>query len=155
MRTAMTLLAVLGLATAFAAGASEIYKWIDADGNVHYGDRPVGPNANTAERLLIVSKPTDPSQVQAMVDARRERQSASLEAREQRAEEEKTRSQKRAEAADQAKQCESARATLQKYTQSRRLYRLDDSGERVYLDEQQMEEARQRMQAQVEEYCSN
>ncbi|MDH4108512.1 MAG: DUF4124 domain-containing protein [Gammaproteobacteria bacterium] len=151
MRTATSLLAILGLATAFATGASEIYKWTDAEGNVIYGDRPVG---DPAERLLIVSKPTNPSQVQAMIDARHEREGTSLEAREKKAEEEKSYREKKAESADRAKQCESSRATLQKYLQSRRLYKLDESGERVYLDEQQMQESRARMQAQVEEYCS-
>jgi len=155
MRKATTLLVMtIGLATAIAAGASEIYKWTDAEGNVHYGDRPAGEYANSTERLFIVSRPTDPGQVQAMIDARHERQAAATEAHEKRAEEEKSYSQKKAEAADRAKQCESARASLQKYVQSRRLYRLDDNGERVYLDEQQTQEARDRMQAQVEEYCS-
>jgi hypothetical protein len=155
MRIATTLLVTIGLATAITAGASEIYKWTDADGNVHYGDRPAGEYAGSTERLYIVSRPTNPSQVQAMVDARHERQETAAEAREKKAEEEKSYSAKKAEAADRAKQCASARDSLQKYIQSRRLYRLDESGERVYLDEQQMQEARNRMQAQVEEYCSS
>jgi hypothetical protein len=36
---------------------------------------------------------------------------------------------------------------------SRRLYREDENGERVYLDEAQMQSARDRVQSQVEEYC--
>lgn len=154
MRKATTLLVTIGLATTIAAGASEIYKWTDVDGNVHYGDRPAGEYADSTERLQIVSRPTDPGQVQAMIDARHERQETAAQVREKKAEEEKSYSATKAEAADRAKQCASARDSLQKYIQSRRLYRLDDSGERVYLDEQQMQDARNRMQARVEEYCS-
>ncbi len=50
------------------AFANDIYKWTDADGNVHYGDRPTA-NA-TEERLAISSGPTNPSRVQARIQAR-------------------------------------------------------------------------------------
>lgn len=32
--------ATLVLAVAFAAGAQTLYRWVDAEGKVHYGDRP-------------------------------------------------------------------------------------------------------------------
>jgi hypothetical protein len=44
---------------------------------------------------------------------------------------------------------------LQRFVTSRRLYREDESGERVYLDEEQSQAARERVQQQVEEHCSN
>ena len=40
-----------------------------------------------------------------------------------------------AAAAERAQQCERARARLETYLQSQRLYRTDENGERVYLDE--------------------
>ena len=55
--------------------ASEIYKRIDSDGNVHFSDRPtVG-----AEHLSIRSRSTDPERVQARVQGRVESQTLSAE----------------------------------------------------------------------------
>ncbi len=36
----MRLLPVIALVLAFPAAHAEIYKWVDAEGNVHYGDQP-------------------------------------------------------------------------------------------------------------------
>lgn len=46
----------LSLTALFAAQASaEIYKWVDADGNVHFGDKPKDPaQAHTAEQVEVV-----------------------------------------------------------------------------------------------------
>jgi len=150
---------VLLLSTAAASGAiaSEIYKWTDEDGNVHYGDRPVGEGSDGVqiERMAIVSRPTNPSSVQSSVDARLERQAAAAERATAREEEEARQEQLAAEAADRAEKCTAYRERLQKFVQSRRLYRLDENGERVYLDDTQMQEAREQVQERVQEYCSS
>lgn len=48
---------VLALLGAVAVQATEIYKWVDEEGNVHFGDRHEGEEV---ERLTIESRPTDP-----------------------------------------------------------------------------------------------
>ena len=50
-------------------------------------------------------------------------------------------------------QCKMYRARLQTYAQSRRLYREDAAGERVYLDEKATQDARASVEKQVKEYC--
>ena len=45
---------------AMPAGA-ELYKWVDADGNVHYTDTPPPSNAKKSERKKIVDKPSAPT----------------------------------------------------------------------------------------------
>ena len=86
---------VFVMAAAGSLSASEIYKWTDEDGNVHYSDRPT--SSASTERLAIRSGPTDPEnvqvEVQARVDAQAERveqqaseQSQGLEPEEQRTE---------------------------------------------------------------------
>lgn len=151
MRKSTTaLILMLGIAATGMASASEIYKWTDEDGNVHYGDRP---SADSAEQVAIVSRPTDNERIQDEAEARRLREA---EEAERRAAEPPgpTPEEQRAEAAARAEKCASYRERLQKFVTSRRLYHEDASGERVYLDEQQMQEARARVQGQVEEYCS-
>ena len=157
MRKLAVMLMVFGSSLATGALAAEIYKWVDEDGNVHYGDRPTGEGVteqSQIERVAVTSRPTDAEQVQAGIDARLERQSVRADARAAREEEEKEQEALRAEAAERAEKCATYRERLQRFVQSRRLYRVDDSGERTYLDEGQMEEARTRVQQQVEEYCS-
>lgn len=130
--------------------ASEIYKWTDEDGNVHYGDRPTG--ANSEERLAIRSRPTDPARVQAQVQARLDSQQARAE---QAAAEPAgpTPEELAAEARERSAKCEIYKERLTSFVQSRHLYRLDEGGERIYLNEDEMQKARQKVQDQVEEYC--
>ena len=144
--------AALSLALPGLSLASDIYKWVDADGNVHYGDRPVGDDS---ERMAIESRPTDratvSAQYQAGMQARAERVEADAEAK---AEAQKLEEEQRAEAEERRLKCQTARSTMERFVRSRRLYRQDESGERTYLDEAETIAARQRVEDQVAEYCS-
>jgi hypothetical protein len=144
--------AVMTFTVAGGAMASEIYKWTDEDGNVYYEDRPHG--AKTEERLDISSRATNNAAVQQRVQNR-------VDAETSRHEAESVAAAAQAEAAenaaaDQARQekCDRSRARLDTYQQARRLYRTDENGERVYLDEAQRQEARQKAQEQISEFCS-
>ena len=146
------LCAVMAMTLASGATANEIYKWTDENGTVHYGDRPSG--ASTEERLAMTYTRTDDAAVQQRVQARveattarREAQSAAAEAAQKAAEEETL-------AAERAQRCDKARARLETYLQSQRLYRTDENGERVYLDDTERETARQKAEEQITEYCS-
>lgn len=132
--------------------ANDIYKWTDEDGNVHYVDRPSGDASEV--RLAIRSRPTDPSKVQARVQSRYERAAAAEEAA---AAEPAGPSEEelQAQAEERAQRCEAYKARLQKFLTSRRLYRQDENGERVYLDEEQTQAARERVENQVQEYCNS
>lgn len=150
-RTAL-MLAAAALAFATGAPANEIYKWVDEDGNVHYEDRPSG--MPTEERLALSYGRTDSGAVQQRVAARHDREASRAEARSQ-AEAAKQEAAENAAAAEERKQaCERARARLETYLQSPRLYRTDANGERVYLDDEQRQEARRKAEEQVTEFCS-
>ena len=142
--------AALAIVVAGPALANEIYKWTDADGNVHYEDRPTGQP--TEERVALTYKRTDSAAVQARVDARRETRAARQEARSQQDEDEQTAAEQRAE---REQKCAQYRAKLETMVTSRRLYREDENGERVYLDDKQMQDARQRAEELVAEYCGS
>ena len=145
-------LAMAGLAMAGSVSAGDIYKWTDAEGNVHFGDRPSG--ASTEERVAISSSPTDPNRVrdivQARNDARAERSAAETAAQAA----EPTAEEIRAAEAERKEKCSTYKERLQKFVTSRRLYRQDENGERVYLDEEETLAARARVQEQVLEYCN-
>ena len=149
---AIAITLMLAMATAGTAIAGDIYKWTDEDGNLHFGDKPIGEQP---ERLAIQSKPTDPAKIQAMAQARS--QSAAKAAEEAAAAEPEGPSPEelRAEAAERSQKCATYRAQLQQYVTSRRLYREDESGERVYLDEGEMLAAREQVENRVDEFCSS
>ena len=143
----VSLLAVIAANSAFAG---DIYKWTDAEGNVHYGDRPDGEQP---ERVAIASQPTDPARIQAAAQARTESRTARSEAAATAAAEGPSPDDLKAEADARAARCTSVKAQMQQLVTSRRLYREDDSGERVYLDESETLEARERVENQISEYC--
>lgn len=134
------------------AVASDIYKWTDESGTVHYGDRPTGNGS--AERLAIASEPTDPESVARIAQARSDARSARAEAAAEKAANEPSPEELRARAEERAHKCTTYKERLQKFITSRRLYRHDENGERVYLDEEEKLAARAGVQQKIEEYCS-
>lgn len=154
MKIVVSTLILLSVVFASDVDASDIYKWTDEDGNVHYGDRPVGALSGSAETVALTSQRTNPEAVQARVEARQERQETRSEARTAAAEAEALEAEQRAAAEQKAEQCSQYRARLETYATSRRLYKLDDNGERVYLDNSQMQTARSDLQKRIQENCS-
>jgi hypothetical protein len=151
LRYALLLIVILAITPGGNALASEIYKWTDAEGNVHYVDRPTGDP--TEQRMSVISSRTDSASVRANVQARLERQAGRAEARSQAEEAEKKAADAKAEQEQRQKQCAMYRARMESYLQSQRLYREDASGERVYLDEDEILAARAKVQDKIQETC--
>ena len=144
--------AIAAMTVSKGAMANEIYKWTDADGNVHYEDRPTG--AATEERLDLTYRSTNRSSVQARVKSRIDAQTAREEAESTAAAAEQEAAENAAAEQQRRDRCDQARARLESYLQARRLYRTDDNGERVYLDDAQSQQARQKAEEQIAEFCS-
>lgn len=147
------LLAALAASTPGAAVAGEIYKWTDDDGIVHFGDRPSGSESETV--IALSTEPTNRAQVQARAKPRGEARTASTNEEAAATPEGPTEEELRAEAEQRAEKCSLFKERLQKFVTSRRLYRQDENGERVYLDEEETIAARAKVQEQVLEYCKS
>ena len=154
MKKPALMLVLLCASLCAAAQSNEIYKWVDADGNVHYGDRPDGSDNAPVEILEIASARTSPERVQADVEERLERQEERDEAKKLEEEARQEAAQAQAERDSQREQCAAYRARLQKFNTARRLYRTDENGERIYLDETQMQQTRSDLQALIAETCT-
>ncbi len=131
---------------------ADVYMWRDADGTVHYGDKP---GSEDAKKLSIETRPTDRGEV---VKRYEQRQTARIESNaamaEQRSQAEQQAADAAAEREQKAARCEEARERLASYVNSRRLYRLDESGERQYLDDAEIDEARAKAEEAVNEHCN-
>ncbi|HWH46197.1 MAG TPA: glutaredoxin family protein [Burkholderiales bacterium] len=56
MRPSMFLIVLISLA---ALAQAETYKWVDAEGKVHYSDQPPPPDARKSERKQLGDKPAE------------------------------------------------------------------------------------------------
>lgn len=154
LRTLLTGLLLAGLTA--GAAAETIYKWADARGQIYYTDLP--PRQTDAKILAVyegsligedeesaagetpdsappaappATEPQEPPAPSATVAAVR----ADLtEAR--------------------ARLCKEAQNRYKLYIESRRLFRQTESGERQYLTDAELDEARVRARQAVDEYCS-
>lgn len=151
IRKTLILFTTASLTFSAAAVAGEIYKWTDENGNVHYEDRPT---VDDVERVAVTSSNTNNSSVRASIDARRARQAAREDADAKRDEEEERAAEIARIAEEREQKCQESRQRMERYLQARRLYREDESGEREYLDDSQVMEARSQAQEDIQAYCT-
>jgi hypothetical protein len=143
-----TLLLTLLGTTAYAA---DVYKSTAPDGTVIYSDRPESADAQFVYSATSRAPRTQP----AAAPTRAENAEAAAAAPPQAPDvpalsEGPTSAQLRAQ---RQKNCEIARETQQRYTLSRRLFRTNAVGEREYLDDAAVAEARAKAAADVKDWC--
>lgn len=130
-----------------ALASAEIYRWTDAQGRVHFGQRP---QAADAERVDV--RP----QVMERDAATREREARSERFFRARQEEQQ---QQREEQAERQRQrlhaCQQMRRELVRISQPGLFFRTDQQGERQFYSDAQMAKARQQLQARVAEQCGD
>jgi hypothetical protein len=130
---------------AVSAPAAEVYRSIDAQGNVVYSDRPASEESTKVALRTSAPAARTPSTSQAAragEPAADVPDQATIEAAE------------RAQLAeDRAANCKIATERNVRYSTSRRLYKEGDDGERVYLNDAELTEARNDAQAEVARWC--
>lgn len=145
--------AALALTVSTGLYADEIYKWTDEDGNVHYEDRPSG--ATSEQRLQLSYNRTDNNIVQERVQAHRDVTATRRAAREEAAAEKRSVADTRAAAEEKLAKCQTYRAKLKTMLEARRVYRENDTGERVYLDDDARDAARKNAEGLIKDTCGN
>jgi predicted Zn-dependent protease len=134
-----------------ALGAG-IYRTVGPDGAVTYSDVPTGPTAQLVEVAIVGRRSSAAPPV-----AAQPRSQPGAPTNEQPPKgpypEAETRSPEQ-EAADNAAKCAAAREKAQRLAQSRRIYRTGASGERAYLNDAGIEEARAHAASDAEKACS-
>ena len=145
---ALTLM-MLGASSSSFAG--KIYKWTDANGKVHYGER--APNGNAKQMSVpskaaygatTASKPSDKTDA-----ASKFLESVATERKEKNEAAEKAAKEK--EIND--KNCSNARRRVASLKQGGRQYEMSEQGERNYLDEAAIQSRLNEAQSQVKKWC--
>ena len=141
MRTLFFLLLVFAALPATA----EIYRWVDAQGHVHFGARPAAGAEQIQVRPQVIERDEATRQreerTRRFFDARREEQQAAG----QLASDEQAR---------RANECRQLRNQLTNLTKGGRYFRNDANGERVYYSDDEMNAARRQLASRIDQLCS-
>ncbi len=147
MKTIIYLISVV-LALLSWTVKAEIYKWVDEQGRVHYGDKAV----DNSEPMNVPSEKKQSSS--ASPEDRKERRQRLLQAfEEDRAARKQQAEEVRQKKAKLSRQCVVAKDQLRGMQRSNRLYDLDKSGNRVYLSDEQRRNATARLSAEIKKHC--
>jgi hypothetical protein len=131
-----------------AAGAAfgQVYRWVDEKGVTHYGAQPPqGAKAREVEDKLANPAGTAP-RGEDWQEREREFRQRQIQAGQAGAKKEQDTERRRA-------MCNEQRDLLNRLRQAPRTYRLDEKGERVYLEDSQRESTIARQEQIVAQYC--
>jgi len=147
MRAAIALLA---LALCAAAHAQSMYKWVDEKGVTHFSSDP--PPDGRAQKIEV--KPQSPSPEAQPKPLRLEDvRKRALELRDERLAKEKREEDAKREAENQKQRCLRAQNQLESLRRSRRVYSMNERGERVYMEDKDRAAELERAQDAVSAAC--
>jgi biopolymer transport protein ExbB/TolQ len=144
------LLVLISLCIPLSATAG-VYKWVDANGQTHFGDRPPAQAESSEVAVKAAPASTDASA--------RERHQKMAEFLEQQQEEREARQAANAKAEEkaekQAELCRKLRARLKFLASVSTFYNINDQGERVYVNEAENTRIREDFRQKVRNTCRN
>lgn len=129
--------AVLGV----VVGAGSVYKWVDEDGNVHYGERPPQEQSKDAEKVRIEKGPSDSDDEAAGGN-----------------DEDTTGGEEENGEPDdpiQKQQCKLSRDILERYQSAEFLYREGEDGEKRRLTEEEKQAEIERVKNDIRKFCNS
>lgn len=132
-----------------SVASAEVYRWRDADGKLHYGDRPPAD----AERMNIRSAPSSPTRAPTNTDRKETRQRLLDLYREEREEKKKLKQERIAKRKERKEKCLQARVDLDNYQYASGIYRPTESGERDYLSKEERANYIQGLRDKVKKWC--
>lgn len=136
------------------SGAATVYKWIDEDGQVHYGSRSENKNAKEMEiknRYIDSGNSTAPLSAEERVN-KQKRYLNALDKENDTLEEVKR--QKKEIEEKKISRCNASRDQLKRAENAGALYDLDEKGDRVLLNKNQYELAMEQARARVQKWCN-
>ena len=142
---------LIGMLLTLAAPA-EIYKWVDDEGKVHYGEKP--PNTNTekaVETIKIKEDDVSTDDTKRANEAFKKKSKSLDENRKKRKKEKLAKKKKASEQAEKEMACEAAKALLAFYSAPRAA--ITDGGEYTWLEEEEKQAEIIKIKAQMEKVC--
>jgi hypothetical protein len=130
----------------------EIYKWVDGQGNTHYGDKPDADQPATQVNIPA----QESNNILPKQENREERRRRLAEVlQEDRLKKKEEKEKDRAQKDEQKKQCIYAKDKLRNLEAAGRLYDLDKDGNRIILSENQRTASIENYRAQIKAHCGD
>ncbi len=128
------------------AGA-QIYKWVDEQGNIHYGDKPI---VNSEEMDIDVKKKGN-LKVSGTREENRQKLLNAYAEDQQRKNKEKEKLKKKKK--KRQEHCMRSKDNLKTYERASSLYNLDKEGNRVTMSNDEREKATATLKKYLKKYC--
>ena len=136
------------------SNAETIYKWVDEDGQVHFGSKAGSKDAKEVkikDRYIDSGKSAPSLSAQERANKTKRFLNA-LDAENKSIADEKRKKEKDAELKDS--RCNASLDQLKRYENSGALYDLDEKGNRILLNKKQYEQAMSQARARVQKWCN-
>jgi hypothetical protein len=130
-----------------------VYKWIDDEGNVHYGDKPTASEPSVEVDVDdIVSVPLYGNSKGSMSrEEKRERLLQSME--EDRLEKKQQREKQQALKQQNRKKCNRFRDRMRHFERASGIYQLDEDGNRIFMSDADRAKTTKNLQNKINKYC--
>ena len=134
---------------------SSVYKWVDAKGLVHYGDRPAPANepsrsetALTSLQLGVTSSSSDAGK--ALAAGQKDVNQTSRETKEK----DQAQKARAAREAEHERQCIGAKASLRTLEAGGRISSVNEKGERIILNDDEIASKKMEASKNVDDACA-
>ena len=145
MERTLIMLCLLSLST--VAGA-EIFKWVDEQGRIHYGDKPV---ENSESITVDTDKKGNMNTGPSREEKRKRLLDAMQEDNERNQKEEKKNKEKKQK---QKRKCLWAKDRLQRLERASYMYDLDSKGNKVIASNEQRSTKTEQLRKSIKKYCN-
>lgn len=142
---------LIGMLLTLAAPA-EIYKWVDDEGKVHYGEKPPNTTTDKAVETIKIKDDVDTSDNQRANEAFKKKSKSLDENRKKRKKEKLAKKKKAGDQAKMKKTCEAAKKLLAGYQMPK--VALVEGGEYTWLNEEQQQAKIKETKALIKKVCS-
>ena len=132
-----------------AAQAAGVYKWVDEQGKVHYGDRP---GSNNASKIAVPSSPPPSDKSLSERNAKRDKLLQTMEEERTLKEEDSRKAKQKSEEREQ--RCIEAQDKLKRYERAQYIYKPAEGGQEIIFSEEEREKATVEAKKAVEEWCN-
>lgn len=146
----LQLLLLSSLLITAGSGFAGIYRWVDTDGRVHFGERPPA-QADQSDEVVIRNQ--EPSSAPANVDRKKSRDRLLEQYQRERYEKKQQAEKRRQEKKKLEKMCDDARERLSTYTRGGALYERLPNQKRRYLSEAERNAAIAATRKEIKKLC--
>jgi Domain of unknown function (DUF4124) len=146
---ALVIPAALAFLLCAAAAQAALYKWVDASGTVVYSDQPPPGGIKSEIVTAPVAPPSNPNAVKDMANRDLEQKKRLA----QQAQDEKAADKARVDENRKREACSQMRSGLRVLQSGDPLYRIDENGKRVDMDDAAKAKERERLEGEIRERC--